>query len=88
MFGKPKAAKWHRLSADLSTPDLLMQEKYKAHVHKLREEFTKMKQPKSMTVKKLLDITFSYRQRWITGDVPHISEVVEKFPFFHHERWV
>ena len=27
-----QAAKWHRLSADLSTPDLLMQEKYKAHV--------------------------------------------------------
>ena len=42
-LAKPKAAKWHRLSADLSTPDLLMQEKYQAHVHKLREEFTKKK---------------------------------------------
>ena len=84
---RPKAAKRQHLCADLSGCDSLTEEEFKTASFKLRVEFGKSKQ-KSKSVKKLMDATFFRRHWWITHDLPHVSEVVETFPFFHHERWV
>ena len=84
---RPKAAKRQRLCVNLSGCDSLTEEEFERASIKLKEEFGKTK-PKSKTVKRLMDATFSRRHSWITHDLPHISEVVDKFPFFHHERWV
>ena len=84
---RPKAAKRQRLCADLSGCDSLTEEEFERGSSKLKEELQKNK-PKSKTVKRLMDVTFSRRHWWITHDLPHVSEVVEKFPLFRHERWV
>ena len=84
---RPKAAKRQHLCADLSGCDSLTEEEFKTASFKLRVEFGKSKQ-KSKSVKKLMDATFFRRHWWITHDLPHVSEVVETFPFFHHEQWV
>lgn len=85
---RPKPVKRQRIGADLPEEDLQTSEEYDSAVSQLNKKFTQKKDPKSKTVKKLMDDTFASRRRWIIKDQPRISEVVEKFSFFHHERWV
>lgn len=83
----PKPAKKQRVEADLSADDVQSCDEYESAVAQLKEEVCK-KHPKSKTVRKLLEKTFSSRHRWITQEQPHVKEIVEKFPFFNDERWV
>ena len=53
---------------------------YERHVKRLQEEYTKPKSSEEL-VMKLMAATFKARREWITNEGPHISQVLEQYPF-------
>jgi hypothetical protein len=49
-------------------------------VKRLKVEYSKTK-PSQELVTRLMALTFTARRDWITNEAPHVSQVVEEYPF-------
>ena len=83
----PTGGKEKQSSASTSADDAEDAVSYERHIKAMTSEYRKVK-PNEGVVTELMAITFRQRREEVVEKAMLVSEVLQKFPFFHHYEQV